>query len=267
MNQLLFSLGLQDWKPALAALLLPPVPLVAMMLLGAAQLRKRRVTGWLLLWLGAAGLWLMGTEAMATLLERTLNRPPPALTAGQVAGFKKQPATAIVVLGGGRVPLALEYGVSGLKPRTAERLRYGVFLARQTGLPLAVTGGRGALEDGPSEAEISARVAEQEFGLKLRWQEREARDTRENASRTVPLLQRDGIQHIVLVTQGFHMQRALQHFQDAAASNGGRMRITPAPMDMTPDGDLRFKDWLPTLRGFEQTWLHMHEVLGRAAGA
>jgi uncharacterized SAM-binding protein YcdF (DUF218 family) len=267
MNQLLVSLGLQGWKPALGALLLPPTPLVALMLLGAAQLRRRRLLGWLLLWLGAAALWFMGTEAMATLLERSLNTPPPALSATQVAALKQQPGTAIVVLGGGRVRLALEYGVSGLKPRTAERLRYGVYLARHTGLPLAVTGGRGEHEDGPSEAEISARVAEQEFGIKLRWEERDARDTRENASRTVPLLLHDGIQHIVLVTQGYHMQRALQHFQDAAAANGGRMRITPAPMDMTPDGALRLIDWLPTLRGFEKTWLNLHELLGRLAGA
>ncbi len=261
------NLGLQDWKPALAVLVMPPLPFIVLVLLGAAQMRKRRVPAWLLLLAGCTGLWFMGTEAMAALLERSVVKPPPVLGAAQIAALKRQPATAIVVLGGGRKPLALEYGLSGLKPNTAERLRYGIWLARQTGLPLAVSGGRSDHDGYPSEAEIAARVAEQEYGVKLRWEERESHDTWENATRTVPLLRQDGIQHIVLVTQGYHMPRALLHFQAAAAATGGGMRITAAPMDMTPDGPLQFEDWLPSLRGYEKTRLNLHEWLGRLAGA
>jgi uncharacterized SAM-binding protein YcdF (DUF218 family) len=266
LNTLLFSLGLQDWKPVLAALLLPPVPFIAMMVWGAARAGRRRRGAWLLVWLGAAGLWFMGTEALATLFDDTVNRAPPALDTAGIAALKGQAGTAIVVLGGGRRLMAPEYGGSGLKPRTAERLRYGVYLARQTGLPLAVTGGRPDSEGGASEAEVAGRVAAQEFGLPLRWEEREARDTRDNAWRTVPLLQRDGITHIVLVTQAYHMQRALRHFQQAVADHGGGLRITPAPMDMPLPG-LRARDWLPSLKGYESVQLHLHELVGRLAGA
>lgn len=266
MNELLFGLGLQDWKPLLAALLLPPVPFIAMMLWGAARAGARRRGAWLLLGLGAAGLWLMGTEAMATLFQTTVNRSPPALDAAAVAALKGQPHTAIVVLGGGRRRVSPEYGTSGLKPRTAERLRYGAYLARRTGLPLAVTGGRPVSEDGASEAEVAGRVAEQAYGLALRWQEGQARDTRDNARRTLPMLQRDGIRHVVLVTQAYHMQRALRHFREVAALQGGGMRITPAPMEVPLDG-LRFMDWLPSLQGYEAVRLHLHELLGRVAGA
>jgi len=266
-NALLMSLGLQDWKPGLAALVMPPMPFIVLVLLGAAQMRRRRLLGWLLVLAGCSGLWFMGTEAMAVLLERTVVKPPPVLDRGQVAALKRQPATAIVVLGGGRTPLALEYGVSGLKPRTAERLRYGIWLARQTGLPLAVSGGRSDHDAYASEAEIAARVAEKEYGFKLRWEERQARDTWENATRSVSMLRQDGIQHIVLVTQGYHMPRALLHFQSAVVATGGGMRITAAPMDMTPDDALQFRDWLPSLRGYEKTRLNLHEWLGRLAGA
>ena len=267
MNELLFSLGLQNWKPALAALLLPPGPFIAMMVWGAARAGRRRRGAWWLVWLGAAGLWFMGTEALATLFEETINRPPPALDAAAVAVLKAQPATAIVVLGGGRRLTAAEYGSSGLKPRTAERLRYGIYLARQTGLPLAVTGGRPDSEGGASEAEVASRVAAQEFGWPLRWEERQARDTRDNAHRTVPLLQRDGITHIVLVTQAYHMARAVRHFKQVASESGAPWRITPAPMDLPVEGPLRALDWMPSLKGYEAVRLHLHELLGRMAGA
>ncbi len=267
MNDLLYALGLQAWKPALAAFLLPPVPFIALTLWGTWRVSRRRAGGWLLAWLGAAGLWFMGTEALGTLFERTINRSPPALEAAAVAALKGQPGTAIVVLGGGRRLLAPEYGISGLKPRTAERLRYGIHLARQTGLPLAVTGGVPDPDGGPSEAEVAARVARQEYGFALRWEERQARDTRDNALRTVAMLRRDGITHIVLVTEAYHMQRALLHFTHAAAQGLAPLRITPAPMDVPVDGALRPLDWTPSIAGYETVRLHLHEVLGRLAGA
>lgn len=267
MNQLVLSLGLEDWKPALAAMLLPPVPFLLLMLWGAARLRRHPRSGWALVLLGAACQWMAATEALAALIERSVNRPPPVLGPEQVTALRQQPHTAIVVLGGGRVARSLEYGRSDMKPRTAERLRYGIHLARQTGLPLAVTGGKHTREPGESEAELAARVARDAYQQPLRWEERQARDTRENALFTVPMLQRDGIRHIVLVTQGYHMQRALRHFEQAAAAGGGSLRITPAPMDMTPDGELQLLDWLPSLRGVEKNLLHAHELLGRLAGA
>jgi len=265
LNDLLFSLGLHGWKPVLTALLLPPGPFIALMAWGAARASRQRRGAWLLVALGAVGLWFMGTEALATLFDDSINRSPPALDAGAVQALKAQPATAIVVLGGGRRLLAPEYGSSGLRPRTAERLRYGIHLARQTQLPLAVTGGSPDADGGPSEAEVAGRVAAQEFGFPLRWEEREARDTRDNAQRTVQ--RRAGVTHIVLVTQAYHMQRSLHHFQQAAAAQGGGMRITAAPMDMPLVGRLTLLDWMPSMKGYEAVREHLHEVMGRLAGA
>ena len=268
MNELLLTLGLESWKPLLAALLLPPVPLLLLAVAGARLMPRRRGLGWLVLLLALAGLWLSGTGAASNALKRWVLKPPPALTEVQIAELKRAPRTAIVVLGGGRRPHALEYGTATLHPRGIERLRYGLWLARQTGLPVAFSGGLTPdSEPGPTEAEIAARIAERDFGRALRWTETESRDTRENAIRTVALLHPQGVEQIVLVTHGYHMRRSLRNFDRALAAAGVVMRVTPAPMGLDADAPLKLLDWLPSLSGFEQTRLALHESLGLLTGA
>ena len=45
------------------------------------------------------------------------------------------------------------------------------------------------------------------------------------------------------------------------------MRVTPAPMGLGDDAPLTLLDWLPSLSGFEQTRLALHESLGLLVGA
>ena len=79
--------------------------------------------------------------------------------------------------------------------------------------PLAFSGGVGWAQQGStSEARVAAKIAAEEFGRPLRWVEDDSRDTRENAAKTIALLKPAGIQHIVLVTHGYHMRRALRAF-------------------------------------------------------
>ena len=266
MNEIFFNLGIESWKPWVTALLLPPVPFIVLVLVGARQMFRRRLLAWLLILLACAGMWLTSTEAGARGLRNWLLPPTRALSASEIAELKRAPKTAIVVLGGGRRSLAPEYGVSSLKPRSIERLRYGLWLSRETGLPVAFSGGVGhGAAPGPSEAEIAGRIAEREFGRPLRWQESESRDTRENALRTVALLHSQNIEQIVLVTEAYHMPRALRQFESAGA--GTRLRITPAPAALPTPGRLQVGDWLPSPRAAEDVWLVLHEWLGRVAGA
>jgi uncharacterized SAM-binding protein YcdF (DUF218 family) len=193
---------------------------------------------------------------------------PPALTEAQLADIKKsaKDSTAILVLGGGRRVLAPEYGTTTLNARSVERLRYGVWLSRETGVPLGFSGGISPAEpQGLTEADSAARIAEREFKLPLRWLENQSRDTGENARRSVALLHAQGIRRIVLVTHAYHMPRALRNFENAAASHG--ISITVAPVGRPTPGPLKMQDWLPTLRGIEETWLACHELLGLLAGA
>jgi len=266
MNEIFLSLGIESWKPLLGTLLLPPVPFLVLVLAGSRLMFRRRLLAWLLVLLGVAGVWLSTTEAAGVGLTQWLLRPPPALSQSDIAELRRAPKTAIVVLGGGRRLLAPEYGVSSLKPRTVERLRYGIWLARETGLPLAFSGGVGhGAAPGPSEAEIAGRIAEREFGRPLRWLEGESRDTRENASKTLALLLPQGIEQIVLVTSGNHMRRATANFDRAAA--GRPLRIIAAPMGLAGGGRLHLVDWLPSPEGFESTWIALHEWLGSLVGA
>jgi uncharacterized SAM-binding protein YcdF (DUF218 family) len=173
-----------------------------------------------------------------------------------------------VVLGAGQRYLAREYATADLKPMTIERLRYGVWLAKQTNLPLAYSGGLGrASRPGATEAEIARRVVERDFGLRLRWAENKSRDTHENAIFTVAMLRDEGIQQIVLVTHGFHQQRALAAFQRAIDKAGVRISVVAAPMGLSVVGPPVFTDFLPTAEGFAATRLAFHEWVGRLAGA
>lgn len=267
MNDLLVTLGIASWKPVIGALLLPPTPFVLLVLVGGALMRRSRGLAWALLLAGALGTWFMCTPVAATALTRLLLSPPPALGAGQIAGLKNAPKTAIVVLGGGH-KLAPEYGLSDLTHFGIERLRYGLWLSRQTSLPVAFSGGLGhGSRPGPTEAEIAARVAASEFGQPLRWTESASRDTNENAVRSLPLMRTQGIEHIVLVTHGFHMRRALAAFERAAQGAPTPMKLTPASMglDAPARGDLH--DWLPSRAGFDKVNIALHEWLGRLAGA
>jgi uncharacterized SAM-binding protein YcdF (DUF218 family) len=271
MNNAFALLGIESWKPILTALLLPPVPFLVLLLLGARLMLPRRGWGWTLIVLGVAGLWLTSTMAAGRWLEQMMLRVPPALSADRIQALKAQTkggaGTAIVVLGGGLEPFAPEYGVSNLTPLSVERLRYGLWLSRETGLPVAFSGGSGwgqALQ-GATEADAAARIAAQEFGRPLRWTESESRDTRENAARTVPMLRKAGIKHIVLVSHGWHLPRARHHFEAAAAD--GAIRIEPAPMGLAKRVLAQPLDWLPSADGLGRVRHIVREALGRLLGA
>ncbi|MBZ8138886.1 hypothetical protein CLD22_03100 [Rubrivivax gelatinosus] len=267
MNELFVTLGIESWKPMLTTLVLPPVPMLLLILAGAALLR-RRALGWLPLLLGVAGLWAVSTFACAYALVAWLTMPPPALTQQQVLALRGAPKTAIVVLGAGRYPLAPEYGTPALKPFSVERLRYGLWLARQTGLPLGFSGGLGhGAEDGPSEAEVAMSMAKSEYRQPLRWAEGRSRDTNENAIYTVAMLRRDGIERIVLVTHDFHMRRAQAAFERAISRDGLAIAVLPAPTGMRQPRPPTAGDLMPGGDGFRLSWLALHEWLGRLAGA
>jgi uncharacterized SAM-binding protein YcdF (DUF218 family) len=268
LNSLFTTFGLQAWKPLLAALLLPPVPLLVLVLFGARLILPRRGLGWLVVIVSVALLWLSTCTGTATLLSQFVLRPPAPMSSERIQALKAQARTtptAIFVLGGGLEPFAPEYGVASLSRTSLERLRYGIWLSRETGLPLGFTGGIGwAQPDSKPEAQIAAQIAASEFGRPLKWVEDDSRDTRENARRTVALLRTTGIKDVVLVTHGWHMPRAVAAFEAAAV---GSLRIEAAPMGLAR-GTLRPPlDWFPSGKGMLEVRNILHELLGRLAGA
>ena len=267
LNSLLIFFGVESWKPVLTALLLPPVPLLVMMLIGARLILPRRGLGWFVIVLSVVLLWFSNCSGTAQTLSHYVLRPPPALTTDRIKELKTQAKgpIAIIVLGGGLEPYAPEYGVSNLRYRSLERLRYGLWLGRETGVPVGFSGGVGwGQPDGTSEARIAEQIAASDFGRPLKWVEDASRDTRENAARSVALLRKSGIKHIVLVTHGWHMPRAVAAFETAAA---GEMSIEAAPMGLAQRVESPALTWLPSADGAADVRAILRELAGRLVGA
>jgi uncharacterized SAM-binding protein YcdF (DUF218 family) len=201
-------------RKILEALLLPPGgPLVFTALAFLAARRFRWAQG--LVWAGLAATWLLATDAVGVALCESLEREVPALTDAALKEALAGPHAprAVVVLGGGAGHDAREQPASDvLQPATLSRLLAGVRLARQTGLPLLVSGGA-VQKDRPAEAALMAQVAGSQLGLAPRFVEDRSLDTPGNARLSAQMLAAQGIGSVVLVTSAFHMPRARALFQ------------------------------------------------------
>ena len=268
MNNIFAEFGLLGLKPYLSAFALPPLPWLLLMLLGGVWLWRRQRLGWAVFGLGLGGLWATCTTALGVALVAGLNQPPPPLDAAQITALGRTPHAAVVILGAGRRALATEYRAPDITPLTAERVRYGLWLARQTHLPVAYSGGIGFGNlPGVTEAEAVALVAKRDFGLALTWTEGRSRDTAENAHYSVALLQQAGIQTVVLVTHDFHQRRALRDFERALAQQGATMRLVPAPLGQMGHPGHSLGDYLPSPDGYAMCHHALHEWFGWLAGA
>ena len=247
-------------KPLLTALVLPPLGPLLIAALGLLLAIKRKRAGMALVVFSLALLWLLSCHGMAVWLSRTAL---PQFAPLSVAKLKSNKVQAIVVLGGGVLPEAPEYGESQLNAPSTARLRYGLWLARQSGLPVAFTGGMGWAANASqslSEAEVAQRVARQDHGVTLRWLESQSRDTTGNARLLAPLLQRDGIQRIALVTHASHMPRSMIAFERTG------LAVTPAPMGYILPRQSPLMEWLPSPHGLQASRELLHEWLGLAIG-
>jgi uncharacterized SAM-binding protein YcdF (DUF218 family) len=263
--------GLESWKPVIGALLITPVPMLFLLFVGARTMTRHRGAGFFLVLLSAVLLYLAACSGTARVMQELVLRPPRALGLDAIERYRTQaksskagdPAPAvIVVLGGGRERFAPEYGMSTLTPTSMSRLRYGLWLGRETGLPVAFSGGVGWAQEGDApEAEVAARIAREEFRQPLRWTEAQSRDTAENAAYSLAVLRQAGTKEIVLVTHAVHMNRALRAFEQEA---GASIRVTPAPLGRLMPHDRPALEWLPSAGGLQANAHTGHELLGLA---
>jgi len=240
-------------KKILAALILPPTSLLLLAMLGLWLARRRPRLGHGLIAGGLAALWLLSTPWVAGKLIATLETAPP------IASGDLRRCQAIVVLGAGTYANAPEYGDDTVNELALERLRHGARLARASGLPIAVTGG--APSEGRPEGESMREALTADFGVKVRWVESQSRDTAENAAYLAPMLARDGIVRVALVTHAFHMPRARYLFERAG------LQVMPAPTrfhSAPPDGSPLglAGDWLPGVKALKLSYFAAHEWLG-----
>jgi uncharacterized SAM-binding protein YcdF (DUF218 family) len=238
---------------AVSTFLLPPLSLILLCGLGLMMQNRRPRLGRRLSALALLLLAFLSTGVGASLLVRPLEDLAPPLTS-----TRNLPADAIVVLGGGRLANAPEYGNQDVPNLTTPgRLRYAAVLQRATGLPLLVTGGA---PDGAPQAEavLMAQVLRDEFAVPVRWIEQASDNTAQNAQFSAQLLQPAGVRRIVLVTDALHMARARQVFE----YYGLQVLAAPTVFYGYPrPSPLR---WLPSAGALRLSHYALHEWLGLA---
>ena len=148
---------------ALSSLLLPPTSLIALTLLGVFMLKRRRIAGLVLIVGSQLLLLALSTPVVANAIVRTLEPPPAAID-------EVKRAQAIVVLGGGRNLGSPEWGGETVNDYTLRRARYGARLARETGLPLYVSGGKPTGGES-AEGTLMRGLLTSELGVPVKWVE------------------------------------------------------------------------------------------------
>jgi len=238
-------------KRLLECLLLPPVAPLILILVGLCWSRWQPTRGRRLAWCGVALTLFFTTPFTVNLLLLPLERSAAPLQAEQA-----REAQAIVILGGGGKPYAAEYGGPTPTRTTLERLRYGAKLARETGLPILVSGGVAGVNY--PEAWMMAESLKQDFGIPPLWLEDRSENTEQNARYTAAMLKQAGIERIVLVTHAAHMRRALAYFKASG------LQVVPAPTAFfTPMADAdNMLSWLPSANAAYAGWYVMHEAAG-----
>ena len=231
-------------KKLLSVLVLPPLLPLLCIAAGLWLRRRRPRTGGLLAWGGLLLAVVLATPATVALLVAPLEDFPVA-DARQLARGQ-----AIVILGAGYRRHMPEYGGPTVNRLALERLRYGARLAKQTGLPVLLSG----------EAPLMAPVLVEQ-GVQPRWLEGDSLDTAENARFSAALLRPAGIERIVLVTHAAHLRRASGEF----AALG--FEVIPAPLGYFSQreseiADFALFDYLPGPTAAYAGWVASHEWLG-----
>lgn len=234
------------------AFILPP-GLLLLPLLAALIWFHRKYLAKSLLLISIVSLYLLSTSSMSVLLTESLQDFP----AVSVEQTHWDDYGAIVVLGGGVMQDAPEYGGPALEKNTLERVRYGAYLSKLSGLPLFMSGGS-PFEDFPSVGKMMAESATQEFGVSNEiWFETTSRTTWENAQQSWQRLTEKGIKKIILVTQAWHMKRSVESFEAIG------FEVLPAPTGYVRVEPVGWYDpWLPSAGDLYNSARSLHERVG-----
>ena len=236
-------------------LLLPPGILLLLLALAWWFRRSRPRLAGSCFALGLGGMWLMSLPVMVEWSARALETAPPL--AREDWSSLAQHADAIVVLGSGRERGDPAWGSDQPTGIGLERQRYAARLAKASGLPVLTSGG---LHYGtpPSEAELMALSMRDDFAVTVRWKEERSRTTWENAQMSAEILLPEGIKRVVVVTQAWHMPRAVWSFEKAGFS------VVPAPVGFLGQDNARpLGGWMPEFKSVWQSGQLLNEAVGQ----
>lgn len=233
------------------SLLIPPVNLVPLALVGWLLARWHPRLGRAICGASLVALLLLGLPVTGRALIASLEADIPRDIARDAG------AGAIVVLSAD-ASMAGPGGVlerDGIGMMTLERLQAGVVLARRTGLPLLVTGG--VVEGGGADiATRMARVLTADFAMAARWIEPRSADTWENAAFSAAILREAGIKRVYVVTNAWHMKRALIAFRHSG------IEAIAAPSRFEAEPRYGFEEFMPRVSALMRSYFALHEWIG-----
>ena len=238
-------------KKLVTALVLPPTGTLLVTMGGLLILWREPRLGLVLAWCGVLTLLALSLPSVSVALVKLV---------GDSAPLDRQQATsaqAIVVLGAGLRREAVEYGGDTLSRFGLECVRYAALLARETGLPVLVTGGR--VYGGRAQAEVMQEVLEREYSVPVRWVENEARNTHENALRSAKLLHHEGISRVLVVSHGVDTRRTRREFSAAGFEVISAATDIPS---LTIDSAIQL---LPSMGALYQSYFALYELFGNVA--
>lgn len=225
-----------------------PTVFILLCLLGAAIATAGWRGGAVLALASSVCLYAAATPGLSTFLIRRAE-----------AGLPRNPdltsAQAIVVLGG---DVRRGNGTDipdRLGRLSEERLIFAATAYHKLHLPVAVSGG---LISGTHEsvASLMKSMLESELAVPVKWVEDRSGSTWENAVDTAQILRPAGVTTVVLVSQAWHLPRALWCFKRAG--------ITALPWVVKgapPEFD-ELSDYLPRSECLYRTFLALHELIG-----
>lgn len=239
----------------LKQMLLPPGLLVLGIVLGLFLWRRHARAGKALAITCALMLYLLATPLFSGLLLSAAQWGIEPFEETQIE--KAGAAYAIVILSAGINEQATEFQMApSVDELTLERLRYGARLHHQTGLPVLVSGGPSRGSD-VVVGDVMAESLKVDFNTSAKWTERRSGNTRQNAQFSAEILQRDGIDTVVLVTHAWHMKRARRTFERAG------LTVIDGPTVFERPGRASLSLVLPQAKALHQSYYGVHELIGQ----
>ena len=239
------------WHGLINALVTPPGLFLVPLGLGLALTGLKPRWGIAVITVSWVGLTLFSLPVVASSLARAWETYP-ALTRPLPKGPR-----AIVVLAAGRYRKAPEYGGQDtVGTDTLVRLRYAARLFRESQLPILTSGG--APLGGPPAAVLMRRVLRRDFKTPVKWVEDHSQTTAQNAHDSAAILLPLGIRDIFLVTQAWHMRRAVLLFRQAGFT------VVPAPTDFVTKSRRSgtILSYLPSAHAIALSAKVVHELIG-----
>jgi uncharacterized SAM-binding protein YcdF (DUF218 family) len=230
--------------------LTPPTVFIVSCLIAALMALRFRRSGTIAMIFSAGLLYLSALPVVARGFSQYLALPLP-----NCSDLRK--AQAIVVLGAG-----MHVGDGGRYPDqldalSLERLARAADLYQKLDIPIAVTGGR-LSKSTSSLGALMKRQLEQGSGIPVTWSEEASRNTFENAELTARELRQSSVDRVILVTNPWHLARAVWSFERAG------LRALPYPTSPPVPRPLEWTDFLPNLGALRETSYALHEILGLA---